>query len=168
VTPAPGASQSDLIAALKTLPGTNVVPKTTITANDRKIIAQILDQIVYLMVAAAFIVGALVVGMVIYSATSERRSEYGILKAIGARSGVLYRVVAWQALIAAGAGSLLGVGFAFAMGTLVTHLKPQFLVSIEPSAIEVTLLAGFVMAFAGALVPARSVTSLAPGQVFRR
>ncbi len=168
VTPAPGTSRSDLIAALETLPDTNVVPKTTIMANDRKIMAQVLDQVVYFMVIAAFIVGALVVGMVIYSATTERRSEYGILKAIGARSGVLYRVVAWQALIAASLGSLLGVVFAFAMGSVVTNLKPQFLVSIEPSAILVTLAAGFVMALAGALVPARSVTSLAPAEVFRR
>jgi putative ABC transport system permease protein len=168
VTQAAGTSRSDLIAALKPLPDTNVVPKSEIMTNDRKIIAQIMDQIVYLMVAAAFIVGALVVGMVIYSATIDRRSEYGILKAIGARSGVLYRVVALQALIAASLGSLLGVGFAFAMGSLVTNLKPQFLVSIEPSAILLTLAAGFVMALAGALFPARSVTSLAPAEVFRR
>lgn len=168
VTPRTGTSQKELIARLTALPGTNVVPKSQIMANDRQIIAQVLDQIVYLMVAAAFIVGALVVGMVIYSATMERRSEYGILKAIGARSGVLYRTVALQALISASVGSLLGVGFAFAMGELVTNLKPQFLVSIEPRAIAITLVAGFIMALAGALVPARSVTALAPADVFRR
>lgn len=168
VTPESGTSRSDLIATLKALPGTNVVPKTQIMANDRAIIAQALDQIVFLMVAAAFIVGALVVGMIIYSATIERRSEYGILKAVGARSGVLYRVVLWQALIAASVGSLVGIGFAFAMGSLVTNLKPQFLVAIEPSAIIVTLAAGFVMAILSALLPARSVTSLAPAEVFRR
>lgn len=168
VTPESGTSGSDLIARLKTLPGTNVVPKSKIMANDRSIIAQALDQIIFLMVAAAFVVGALVVGMVIYSATIERRSEYGILKAIGARSGVLYRVVVWQALIAASVGSLVGVGFAFAMGSLVTNLNPQFLVAIEPSAIAITLAAGFVMAIVSALIPARSVTSLAPAEVFRR
>ena len=168
VTPAAGTSQSTLISALRTLPNSNVVPKSQIMANDRKIIASILDQFVYLMVAAAFIVGALVVGMVTYSATIERRNEYGIMKAIGARGGVLYRVVATQALIAAGIGSLLGVGFAFALGSLVANLKPQFLVTIGPSSILITLGAGLVMALTGALFPARSVTSLAPADVFRR
>ncbi len=120
------------------------------------------------MVGAAFIVGALVIGMVIYTATIERRSEYGILKAIGARNGVLYRLVASQAAVAAGSGALLGVGFAFAMGWLVMTAKPQFVVAIEPSAIIATLAAGFVMALAGALAPARAVAGLAPADVFRR
>lgn len=137
-------------------------------ANDQEIVAGIFDQVIMLMVAAAFVVGALVVGMVIYAATTERRAEYGILKAIGARSSVLYRVVASQAIVAAGLGSLFGVGFAFAMGRLVMTARPQFLVVIEPSAIMVTLAAGFVMALAGALLPARAAARLAPAEVFRR
>jgi putative ABC transport system permease protein len=168
VTPTGGTSQRDLIASLGAVQNTTVVPKSQVMAKDQKLLAAILDQIVYLMVAAAFIVGALVVGMVIYTAVLERRSEYGILKAIGARSGVLYRVVAWQALIAAGLGSLLGIALAFALGTLVQDLKPQFLVSIEPASILITLATGLVMALAGAMFPARAVTSLAPAEVFRR
>ena len=65
-------------------------------ANDKQIVADIFDQVILLMLAAAFIVGALVVGMVIYTATIERRGEYGILKAIGARNGMLYRIVVSQ------------------------------------------------------------------------
>lgn len=168
ITPAAGTTPSELVANLQALPDTNVLLKSQVMANDQKIVAGIMDQIVFLMVAAAFIVGALVVGMVIYTATNERRGEYGILKAIGARNGVLYRVVGWQAVFAAGVGALLGVGFAFAMGSLVMNLKPQFLVTIEPLAIVGTLAAGLVMALAGALVPARAVAGLAPAEVFRR
>lgn len=168
VTPAPGMPPDSLIASLRALPGVNVMPKDEVMSRDRAIIAQSLDQILFVMVAAAFIVGALVVGMVIYSATLERRSEYGILKAIGARSTMLYRIVGCQALIAALAGSLLGIGFAFAMAALVTGLRPQFLVEIDPPVILITLSAGLVMALAGALAPARSLASLAPAEAFRR
>lgn len=168
VTPAPGTTSDELIASLQELPDTNVLLKSQVMANDQQILAGILDQVVLLMVAAAFIVGTLVVGMVIYTATNERRGEYGILKAIGARNGVLYRVVASQAVVAAGVGALLGVGFAFAMGSLVMNVKPQFLVTIEPVAIGGTLAAGLVMALAGSLVPARAVAALAPAEVFRR
>lgn len=168
VTPAPGTTPAELVVDLQTLPDTNVLLKSQVMANDQQVLAGALDQVIFLMVAAAFIVGALVVGMVIYTATIERRGEYGILKAIGARNGVLYRVVASQAVVAAGAGALLGVAFAFATGWLVTTVKPQFLVAIEPSAIIATLAAGFVMALAGALVPARAVARLAPAEVFRR
>ena len=168
VTPTQGTTAAELVTTLQALPGTNVLLKSQLMANDQQIVAGILDQVIFLMVAAAFIVGALVVGMVIYTATNERRTEYGILKAIGARNGMLYRVVASQAVVAAGVGSVLGVGFAFAIGALVMNVKPQFLVAIEPSAIAITLAAGLVMALAGALVPARAVAGLAPAEVFRR
>jgi putative ABC transport system permease protein len=168
VTPTSGTTPNALVASLQSLPGTNVLLKSQVMANDKQIVAGLFDQVIFLMVAAAFIVGALVVGLVIYAATIERRGEYGILKAIGARNGLLYRVVALQAVVAASVGAMLGVGFAFAMGWLVMSAKPQFLVAIEPSAILATLAAGFVMALAGALVPARAVAGLAPAEVFRR
>jgi putative ABC transport system permease protein len=168
VTPAAGTSPADLAATLEAFPGASVLLKSTVMANDQQIIAGIADQVILLMVGAAFVVGALVVGMVIYTATVERRGEYGILKAIGARNGVLYRVVVWQAVAAAGLGALLGTGFAFVMGWLVMTTRPQFLVAIEPSAIVLTLAAGFAMALAGGLVPAQSVARVAPAEVFRR
>lgn len=168
VTPAAGTKPVELVASLQALPRTNVLLKSQVMANDQAIIAGLFDQVIVLMLAAAFIVGALVVGMVIYTATTERRGEYGILKAIGAGNGVLYRIVVSQALVAAGFGALLGVAFAFAMGWLLMTAKPQFLVAIEPSAIFVTLAAGFGMALVGALVPARAVAGLAPAEVFRR
>jgi putative ABC transport system permease protein len=169
VTASPGTAPEDLATALRqSMAGANVLLKSQVMANDREIMAGIIDQIILLMVGAAFIVGALVVGMVLYTATIERRSEYGILKAIGARKGVLYRVTISQAFAAAGLGVLTGIGFAYLMGWLVETFKPQFPVSIEPSAIAMTVGAGLLMAMLGALVPARSVASLAPAEVFRR
>lgn len=168
VTPEAGTKPADLMTRLQTIEGVNVLLKSDVMANDRRIVAGIFDQVIILMAAAAFVVGALVVGMVIYTATNERRAEYGILKAIGAGSSVLYRVVASQAVVAAGIGSVLGVGFAYGVGLLVMAARPQFMVIIEPAAIAATLGAGFVMALAGALFPARAAARLAPAEVFRR
>ena len=168
VTPVRGTSTAELIARLQGVPNTNVLLKSQVMANDQEIMAGIVDQIVVLMVGAAFVVGALVVGMVLYTATVERRPEYGILKAIGARGGVLYRVIVSQAFIAAGLGAVAGIVFAYVMGWLVETFRPQFLVPIEPSAIVITVGAGLLMAMLGALIPARSVVSLAPAEVFRR
>lgn len=168
VTPAPGISRQALVAALSATPGTNVLLKSQVMANDRQIIAGILDQVLFPMIGAAFIVGVLVVGMVIYTATNERRAEYGILKAIGAANGLLYRVVASQAVVAAGFGTLAGVALAFAMGWLVMSVKPQFPVTIQPAAILVTFAAGTAMALVGALISGRAVAAVAPADVFRR
>ena len=120
------------------------------------------------MAGIAFLVGALVVGLVIYTATVERQREYGVLKAIGARNGMLYRVVTTQALITAVAGSALGVGLAFGAAQLIMELRPQFLIVIEPALIAQSLTAGFGMALVAALFPARVVAALAPAEVFRR
>jgi len=168
VTPKPGTNSAELVQRLQPLHGTSVLPKSDVMANDRRIVAGIFDQVILLMVSAAVVVGALVVGMVIYTATTERRAEYGILKAIGARNSVLYRVVAAQALVAAAIGAVLGVAFAYGMGALVMAARPQFAVIIEPTAIAATLAAGFGMALAGALLPARAAARLAPAEVFRR
>ncbi len=168
VTPAPGTTAAELVARLRAVPGRNVLLKRELMDNDAEVVAGIVDQVILLMLAAAFVVGALVVGMVIYTATNERRAEYGILKAIGARNGLLYRVVAAQSLTAGSLGAVFGVGFAFAMRWLVTSTRPQFLIVIEPSAIAVTIAAGLTMALAGGLMPARSAGRLAPAEVFRR
>ena len=168
VTPASGTTPAELAERLKALPGTNVLLKSDLMDNDAELLVGIIDKIILLMVAAAFIVGALVVGMVIYTATTERRTEYGILKAIGARNALLYRVVTVQSLAAGGLGAVLSVGLAFVMGWLVAFARPQFLVLIEPRAIAVTIVAGLAMALGGGLVPARSAGRLAPAEVFRR
>lgn len=168
VTSTPGTSSAELVASLRSIPDTNVLLKSDLMANEQQLVAGVFDQIVILMVVAAFVVGALVVGMVIYTATNERRGEYGIIKALGARNSVLYRVVAFQALASAGLGAAVGVGFAYVMGWLVMTARPQFLVVIEPSAIAITLIAGLVMALLGALFPARAVAGVAPAEVFRR
>jgi putative ABC transport system permease protein len=168
VTSASGTSSAELVASLRSIPDTNVLLKSELMANEQQLVAGVFDQIVILMVVAAFVVGALVVGMVIYTATYERRGEYGIIKALGARNSVLYRIVGFQALASAGLGAAVGVGFAYLMGWLVTTARPQFLVVIGPSAIAITLAAGFVMALLGALFPVRAVAGVAPAEVFRR
>lgn len=168
ITPARGVAPETLRGRLQALQGVGVLLKSEMAANDTRLFARIYSGPLWLMVAIAFLVGALVVGLVIYTATVERQREYGVLKAIGANNRKLYSVVTAQALIAAGLGAIVGVGLAFAVGQLIMALRPQFLVAIEAAAIGWALLAGLVMALLGALFPARTIAALAPAEVFRR
>lgn len=168
VTPSDRMGAEELRTRLDDLSGTEVLTKREVIANDLKLFAKFFSAPIQLMAAIAFLVGALVVGLVIYTATVERRREYGVLKAIGARNGVLYRVVTTQALIAAGAGSAMGVAFALGAAQLIMTLRPQFLVVFEPSAVVQSLAAGLGMALLAALFPARVVAGLAPAEVFRK
>lgn len=119
------------------------------------------------MVGIAFIVGVLVVGLVIYAATVERRREYGMLKAIGGGSMVLYRIVAIQAVIASTLGGLLGVGLAYGVAALLVTARPQFSIVIEPWVVGGAVGSSLLMAVFAALLPAFAIARLAPSEVFR-
>ena len=166
VAPEPGISPETVRRAID-VPGTEVLLKGDVVANDAALMARVYDAPIGLMVAIAFVVGVLVVGLVIYTATIERRREYGALKAIGARNRTLYRVVTAQAAIAATGGAIVGVGLAYGAGAVLMAWRPQFLVEIETSMVVVVLASSLLMAVLAALVPARSVATLEPAEVFR-
>ncbi len=168
VTPSERISAEELLARLKEVSGITARTKRDVIANDMKLFGKVFAAPIQLMAAIAFLVGALVVGLVIYTATVERQREYGVLKAIGARNGILYRVVMIQAIIAAGVGSALGVASAYGAAELIMTLRPQFLIVYEPTAVAESLGAGLAMALIAALYPARVVAGLAPAEVFRK
>jgi putative ABC transport system permease protein len=153
---------------LDQLPGSDALLKSELAANDVRLFARFFAAPIRLMAGIAFLVGVLVVGLVIYTATVERQREYGVLKALGASNGVLYRLVAAQALIASLAGTMGGVLLAYLAANLVMFLKPQFLVVLAPGDVIPAVAAGLVIALLAALFPARLVATLAPAEVFRR
>ena len=168
VTPTAGISPETLIERLRNVPGTTSLPKRELIANDRDLIGRVFNAPLLLMVGIAFLVGTLVVGLVIYTATVERQREYGVLKAIGAANRTLYLVIAMQALIATVAGGILGVLLASGTGQLIMALRPQFLIVVEPPTVLRTLTAGLAIALLVALAPARVIARLAPADAFRR
>jgi putative ABC transport system permease protein len=168
VTPRDATGLENLRRRLNDLSGLEATPKSEVIANDLKLFGKVFSVPIQLMVAIAFLVGTLVVGLVIYTATIERQREYGVLKAIGARNPLLYRIVASQALVAASAGSVLGVGLTFGASQLIMNLRPQFLIVIEPNAVLQALAAGLAMALLSGLFPTRVIAGLAPAEVFRK
>ncbi len=168
VTPAGGENTDALVHRLNDLQGVNALTKSTMAANDLKLFAKIFSAPLKLMVAIAFLVGTMIVGLVIYTATVERQREYGVLKAIGAANRILYSVVTAQALFASLAGSLVGVLLAYGAAEWIMSARPQFLIVFDPWDLSWALLAGLGMALAAALFPARVVAGLAPAEVFRK
>ena len=168
VTPVNGITAETLRERLSILPGTQALLKSEMVANDVALLNRTYRAPLQLMVAIAFLVGVLVVGLIISTATIERQREYGVLKAIGARNRLLYRVVTTQAGLVAIVGSTLGLGLALAGTQLIMMLRPQLLIVIEPVATLEALAVGLVIAGLSALFPARLLARLAPAEVFRR
>jgi putative ABC transport system permease protein len=161
----PAEAVRDRLAAL---PGVNAELKETMVANDQRFFTRYFTPPIRLMAAIAFLVGALVVGIVLYSATIERRREYGVLKAIGARGSVLYRVALTQALVVTAAGALIGIAIALGAAELIMEARPQFLIAYAPDTVAAALAAGAAMALLATLLPARVIAATAPAEVFRR
>ena len=72
-----------------------------------------------------------------------------------------------QAVIAAVAGAVVGIGLAYAAGAALMAWRPRFLVDIEPATIGIVLASSLLMALLAALIPARAVARLEPAEVFR-
>lgn len=168
VQPAGDGSARALRDRLDALPGMDALTKDQMMANDLRLFARVFSGPLRLMVGIAFLVGTLVIGLVSYTAVVERQREYGVLKALGARNRLLYRVVAVQALLAAIVGAAGGGMLALAAARLIMTLRPQFLVVLAPTMLAQALTVGVAMALLAALVPARTVARLAPADVFRR
>ena len=165
------SKDADLDAILRRLNGfsdVNALTKRQMTSNDIKLFAKVFSAPLKLMVAIAFLVGAMIVGLIIYTATVERQREYGVMKAIGVKNCVLYWVVLAQALFASLSGALLGILLANGLAQWIMTVRPQFLIAIELRDIEQALLAGLGMALVAAIFPTRVVARLAPAEVFRK
>lgn len=168
VQPEPSADIQNLVEALRSaLPEANVLAQDDLVDKERDLIRQMGAEVIFAMTVVAYVVGLLVVGLTIYTATLERAREYGVLKAIGVDNRRLLGIVFTQAFVAAGLGFVVGVGLAYGTAALVERLFPEMMIVIEPSgwlrqaptlALIVTL---------AAFSPVRRVMRLDPMLVFQ-
>ncbi len=168
VTTKSGANPDEVLRRLNDISKVNALTKSDMAANDLKLFAKIFSAPLRLMVGIAFLVGTMIVGLIIYTATVERQREYGVIKAIGARNGFLYRVVLAQALFASITGSALGILLANGAAQWIMAARPQFLIVLDPVDSGQALLAGLGMALIASIIPTRVVARLAPAEVFRK
>ena len=150
------------------LPDFSVVTRETVAANDTSLFASILSTPLRMMVVIAVGIGALLVGLTIYSATVERVREYGVLKAVGMRNRTLYGIVARQALGAAALGFVVGLVLVWLAAAGIQRAWPQFLVVIDRSSILQAGIGALMMALLASLLPARYVGGIDPARIFRR
>jgi putative ABC transport system permease protein len=163
-----GANPKDILQRLNDISGVNALTKRQMAANDLRLFAKIFSAPLKLMVGIAFLVGTMIVGLIIYTATVERQREYGVIKAIGAKNRFLYQIVVTQALVASVAGSALGILVANGAALWIMSVRPQFLIVFDPMDSGQALLAGLSMALIAAIFPTCVIASLAPAEVFRK
>lgn len=123
--------------------------------------------ILWVLVLIGLGVGTTVIGLTIYTATIERRREYGVLKAIGFSNGKLVSIVLQQAIAAGAIGLTVGVPATFALAALLERMEPAFVTTFSARHIVFVAIAALVMTLVAALLPLRPVLRLDPADVFQ-
>ena len=98
---------------------------------------------------------------VIATSVSQRKQEFGIRMALGARRGSVLAMVIRQGLLLVGAGLLIGVAGSLMLGQVIAGL----LYETDPADLFTFVAVGALFVAAGAaacLVPARRATAVDP------
>jgi predicted permease len=123
------------------------------------------------VLTGAFAVAAMLLGMVgMYGVLSygvvQRRREFGIRIALGARAGQVTRVVVGEALALAGIAVIIGTVAAFGLMRLLSGLLFEVSPTDPATFVSVALLVAAIAAVA-AWVPARRATRIDPAATIR-
>ncbi len=169
VRTADGASADTVAAEIeRRIAGVTAQSSAAFAAGERRLVTDMSAEVISIMNVIGFVVGLAVVALSVYIATLAQRREYGVLKALGARNRVLYRVVLAQAGLSVALGFVIGLAFTGLLGALVarTDLNLELAITVA-SLVKVGVFAAVIAGLA-AILPIHQVAGLDPAIVFRR
>ena len=166
---ADGGSPEAVAAEIERLvPGVTAQSKAEFVVQESRIVTDMSADVISIMSVIGFVVALTVVALTVYVATLARRREFGVLKALGARNRVLYRIVLVQAALSVAVGFAIGLAFTALLGIAIgrTDLNLQLAITLS----SLAKVGGFaaVIAALAAILPIRQVAGVDPAVVFRR
>lgn len=117
-------------------------------------------------VGLGFLVGVAISGQTFYNFTLDNLRYFGTLKAMGARNGMLLRMILLQALVVGGIGWGLGVGAASAWGLFIGG-RTQLAFRLPWHLLVASAIAVLVICLSSAALSIRKVMKLETAVVFR-
>jgi putative ABC transport system permease protein len=151
----------------RAVPGSEAHTSGDFAASFSRLVSSGFLAVVEVLVGIGIVVGGAVVALTTYTATLEKARDYGVLKAIGASDGFLYRIVVTQSLIVGLAGAVLGIAASVTAAHLITRSVPEFVTdlrSLDAAAVFGGAVATSILA---SFVPVRKLNRIDPGMVFR-
>jgi len=165
----PGASPEAVAADIeRRVAGVTSQSRVDFVASERRIVTDMSADVISIMSVIGFIVALAVVALTVYVATLGRRREFGVLKALGARNRILYRVVLVQAALSVAVGFATGLAFTVVLGLAIGRTDLNLELAVTTGSL--VKVAGFAAVIAGlaAILPIRQVARVDPAVVFRR
>jgi putative ABC transport system permease protein len=148
------------------LPGSDVRVIRRVAEGEGRIMTHV-QTLLWLVTLAALLAAALAVGASSAASVIERRTEIGLMKALGAGSGTVGFLLAAEQLLLAVAGGAVG----YALGTLLAHVVGEkiFGVAPQPSVFVLLVILGLAAAvtLAGSAIPLRHASRYQPAPILR-
>jgi ABC-type lipoprotein release transport system permease subunit len=119
-----------------------------------------------LIAFAALVLGMMINALLRYAAVRERRAEFGLRAALGARRADITLHMVAECTILAGMGAALGVALGVAGSMVLAHLESHPLGATPESCLE-ALLAGVASGAVAGLLPAIAAVRISPAAALR-
>lgn len=150
-----------------TAPGVTAFPAKEFANNSRDVLSRSTLPILAVIVVLVFVVGAVVVGLTIYTATLEKEREYGVLKALGTPNKFLLLAVVEQSVLCGLIGFIVGEFLVVGASRFAERLVPQFVTLLRWQDTLIVLVAVIVMTVLAAYLPVQRVLRVDPLRVFK-
>lgn len=165
----PGASPDAVAAEIERLvAGVTAQTRADFVVEERRIVTDMSADVIAIMNVIGFVVALAVVALTVYVATLTRRREFGVLKALGARDRLLYRVVLTQAALSVAAGFAAGLAFTGLIGLSIAQTDLSLRLAVTGGSVVKVGTFAAVIAGLAAVLPIRQVAGVDPAVVFRR
>jgi putative ABC transport system permease protein len=123
--------------------------------------------------AFLLLVATLIIASTYLISVTQRRRQFGIMRAVGATRGQVAMVLGWEAFLLGLLGSVLGWGIgivgahylAIAMSRLYETTSPA--IDLSPASLGLAVLFGVGISLIGASLPARRASRLSPVEAMR-
>jgi len=113
------------------------------------------------------LVGTVVITLMLYGSILERREEYALIKAIGARRKFLISLVINQSLIGSLVGFILGFLLNIILTPLLTKSVPEISLILTWQSVSAIFIASLAIGVIGSIVPVLKLSRIYPAEVFR-
>jgi putative ABC transport system permease protein len=168
VRPVPGLSPEALRAAIGTaVPDVDVFTREQFAQKTQHYWMFTTGAGMALLIAAVLglVVGGVVVAQTLYATTMDHLPEFGTLRAMGAPSRYIHRIIVHQAVAAALAGYGPGIAVSYFLVGLAERGGASIVLTV-PMAVGLFFLT-VIMCVAAGLVSIHKVTAIDPAMVFR-
>jgi len=158
---------SSIAASIKeVLPGTDVRVIRRVAEGEGTILTRV-RALLWMVTLAALLAAALAVGASSAASVIERRTEIGLMKALGAGSGTVGFLLAAEQLLLA----FVGGGIGYSLGIVLARLVGQRIFGIAPAPSMLVLVAVLVLAagvtLLGSAIPMRRASRYEPAPILR-